>query len=80
MAKAPKAKVESFNEQYKILRDIAEDLREQAQSEDPDIDGLVPKVEQASRAYKICVERLEAVKKALEEHLPEDAERPDDKG
>ena len=74
MSKTAKVdKTESFNENYKVLKDIAEQLRQQAQEEDPDIDGLVPKVEAASRAYKICMQRLDAVKKALEEHLPEEA-------
>ncbi len=71
MAKTSKSKSESFNENYRVLKEIAEQLRQQAQDEDPDIDGLVPKVEQASQAYKICMKRLDAVKKALDEHMPE---------
>jgi len=65
------AKTASFNENYRVLKEIAEQLRQQTQDDDPDIDGLVPKVEAASKAYKICMQRLEAVEKALQEHLPE---------
>jgi hypothetical protein len=36
-----------------------------ARHEEPDIDQLVPKVEQAMRAYAICKERLEAVQETL---------------
>jgi hypothetical protein len=36
-----------------------------ARHEEPDIDQLMPKVEQAIRAYAICKERLEAVQETL---------------
>ena len=73
MPKTSKSASDSFNENYRVLKEIAEQLREQSQHEDPDIDGLVPKLEKASRAYSLCVQRLEAVKKALDEHLPKAA-------
>ena len=60
-------KTESFNQNYEILKNIAEKLRNQRE---PNIDELIPMIEQATRAYKICQERLEAVKIALQEYLP----------
>jgi len=59
----------SFNANYKLLYEIAEKLRNQ---DSPDIDSLVPMVEQATKSYKACKSRLEAVKLALEEHLAND--------
>lgn len=61
-----KTKSESFNENYKALQEIADKLRNQ---DTPDIDSLVPMVEQATKAYKTCKDRLDAVKLALEQHL-----------
>lgn len=57
---------ENFNENYQKLNDIAQKLRAQS---DPDIDALVPMVEEATKAYKHCKTRIEAVQKALHEHL-----------
>ena len=61
-------KTESFNQNYEILKNIAETLRNQRE---PNIDELIPMIEQATRAYKVCQERLEAVKIALQEYLPQ---------
>ena len=55
----------SFNENYQILRDIAETLRAEENEEVPDIDNLLDKVERASTAYKACKSRLDAVERAL---------------
>jgi len=60
---------QGFNENYKKLKEISDDLSRQSQGE-PDIDGLLPKVEEATKAYKACKERLDAVEKALAEQLP----------
>ena len=60
---------ESFNENYQIIKNIAETLRNQ---EDPDIDGLVPMVEKASSAYAICSGRIAAVREALKKILPDE--------
>jgi exodeoxyribonuclease VII small subunit len=62
MAEAPNG----FNAAYKILQQNAETLRTQ---DDLDIDKLVPIVEQSAAAYRVCKERIEAVRKALQEHL-----------
>jgi len=58
----------SFNENYKKLNDIARTLRSQ---EEPDIDALVPMVEEATKAYQLCKQRIEEVKLALKEHFTE---------
>jgi len=58
-----------FNAAYKTLQVNAEKLRRQ---EDLDIDSLVPIVEQSAAAYRICKERIAAVRAALEQHLKED--------
>lgn len=57
-----------FNASYKQLTDIAKKLRNQ---EEPDIDALVPMVEEATKAYQICKQRIEEVKLALKDHFTE---------
>lgn len=58
----------SFKENYDRLKRIANELQSQ---EEPDIDTLVPKVEEALAAYKVCKERIETVKAKLEATLSE---------
>jgi len=58
----------SFNDNYKKLNEIARTLRSQ---EEPDIDALVPMVEEATKAYQLCKQRIEEVKLALKEHFTE---------
>lgn len=57
---------EVFKDNYKILNEVANKLRSQTK---PDIDALVPMIEQATNAYKLCKQRLDNVKLALQEHL-----------
>jgi len=59
---------ETFAANYAILKEVAETLRTQ---KEPDIDALIPMVDQALAAYKVCKERLTAVKTAFGERLPE---------
>ena len=59
-----KKQSDSFNENYATLKKIAEQMKHQ---ETPDIDGLVPLVEEATAAYKACRTRITAVKAALDE-------------
>ncbi len=59
-----------FNAAYKTLQTNAEKLRKQ---DDLDIDSLVPIVEESAAAYRVCKERIAAVRLALQEHLKEDA-------
>ena len=46
----------SFNKNYRVLKETADWLSKQ---EEPDIDQLVPKVERAMQAYRICKDRLD---------------------
>lgn len=58
----------NFNVSYEQLNSIAQKLRNQ---NEPDIDALVPMVEEATKAYQTCKQRIEEVKLALKEHLKE---------
>ena len=60
-----------FNAAYKTLQTNAEKLRKQ---DDLDIDSLVPIVEQSAAAYRICKERIAAVRLALQDHLKDGTE------
>jgi exodeoxyribonuclease VII small subunit len=57
---------QSFNKNYKVLKETADWLSRQ---EEPDIDQLVPKVERAMQAYRICKDRLDKVQETLGEYL-----------
>ena len=64
---------ENFSKSYEILKTIAETLRNQRE---PNVDELIPMLEEATKAYKICKSRLESVQLALKEYLPQsDAEQ-----
>ena len=67
MAKTP----ETFKENYKKLQEISQKL---ANSEEVDIDELVPMVDEATRAYNHCKSRIEAVESALNTRLENDNE------
>lgn len=58
----------TFKANYQILKEVAETLRTQ---QEPDIDALIPMVDKATAAYKKCKERIDAVKKAFAEKIPE---------
>jgi len=55
-------KADSYTKNYQKLKKIAETMRD---SDEPDIDGLVKMVGEATEAYKNCQDRIEAVEKAL---------------
>ena len=59
----------SFNKNYRVLKETADWLSKQ---EEPDIDQLVPKVERAMQAYRICKDRLDRVKETLGQYLQDD--------
>jgi exodeoxyribonuclease VII small subunit len=59
----------SFNKNYKVLKDTADWL---SQQKEPDIDQLVPKVEMAMQAYKVCKTRLDAVQATLSQYFEAD--------
>jgi exodeoxyribonuclease VII small subunit len=42
--------------------------------QEPDIDQLIPMVDSALGSYKVCKERLENVKKLLDERFPTEGE------
>ena len=56
----------TFREAYGVLQQHAETLRNQTE---PNIDDLLPMVEQSVAAYRVCKERIDAVEKALEKAL-----------
>ena len=62
---------QKFTPNYEILKEIAENLRVQREA---NIDELIPMLEKATKAYKICTTRLEEVKAALEQYMPKNAE------
>jgi exodeoxyribonuclease VII small subunit len=62
---------ETFKTHYDNLRTIAEKMRSQ---QEPDIDQLIPMVDSAIGSYKVCKERLENVKKLLDERFPTEGE------
>ena len=57
----------SFNKNYEVLRSIASQLSNQEHSDVPDIDNLLPMVEEATAAYRACQSRLKAVEEALKQ-------------
>ena len=59
----------SFNKNYKVLKETADWL---SQQKEPDIDQLVPKVEKAMQAYRICKDRLDKVQATLGRYFQED--------
>ncbi len=66
-----KEKHQKFTSNYEELKQIAEHLRVQREV---NIDELIPMIEKATKAYKICKNRLEEVKVALEQYMPQGAE------
>ena len=59
---------ETFKASYATLKEVADTLRNQ---KEPDIDALIPMVDKALAAYKVCKDRIQAVKTAFGERLPE---------
>jgi exodeoxyribonuclease VII small subunit len=59
----------SFNKNYKVLKETADWLSGQ---KEPDIDQLVPKVEKAMQAYRICKDRLDKVQATLGQYFEKD--------
>ncbi len=58
---------ESYAANRGALKTIAERLRRET---DIDIDELIPLIDQASAAFKVCRERVDAVEKLIAERLP----------
>lgn len=62
---------QTYAENIAVLNEVATKLRAQTE---PDIDTLVPMVDRALKAHGECKARLQAVRAALEERLPRDAQ------
>lgn len=56
----------TFKQAYGTLQRHAQTLRDQAE---PNIDDLLQIVEESVGAYKVCMQRIDAVEKALDEAL-----------
>ncbi|MGE4500198.1 MAG: exodeoxyribonuclease VII small subunit [Hydrogenovibrio sp.] len=65
---------ESYQKNYAKLQEIAQKL---SNSEEIDIDELVPMVDEATRAYQICQSRIEAVEAALNKRIASDNDSSD---
>jgi exodeoxyribonuclease VII small subunit len=61
-----------MNPNYQVLKETADWL---AKQEEPDIDQLVPRVEKAMQAYRICKDRLDKVRETLGQYLRNDGPR-----
>jgi exodeoxyribonuclease VII small subunit len=59
---------QSYNKNYKVLKETADWLSKQ---DEPDIDQLVPRVEKAMKAYQICRDRLSKVQATLGQYFQE---------
>ncbi len=67
---------QSYKENYQILENIANKLQS---DEMVDVDELIPMVEQATKAYATCKDRLDEVEKALRKRLDNPSETSEDK-
>src|SRR4051812_44516211 len=65
---------QSYNKNYKVLKETADWLSKQ---DEPDIDQLVPRVEKAMRAYQICKDRLSKVQATLGQFFQGDGSMPE---
>lgn len=61
----------SYRQAYETLQSAAEKVRQMSAA---DIDELVPTVDAALQAYRVCSGRLAEVRRALGEKLPEELE------
>ncbi|WP_319557560.1 exodeoxyribonuclease VII small subunit [Thiomicrorhabdus sp.] len=62
---------ESFKDNYLTLQTIAQKL---SNNNEIDIDELIPMVDEATKAYQLCKQRIEAVEQALNSRLDNETE------
>lgn len=65
-----RATPKNFKSAYDMLKANAAMLQQQ---DEPDIDNLMTTVEESISAYKVCQERIDAVKQALDETFADNA-------
>ncbi len=65
-----RATPKNFKSAYDMLKSNAAMLQQQ---DEPNIDNLMTTVEESIAAYKVCQERIDAVKKALDETFSDNA-------
>lgn len=53
-----------YMENYNILENISKSFDDQSI---PDIDIILPKIDEATKAYNYCLDRINKVKKVLED-------------
>ncbi len=66
---------QTFKEAFGVLQKHAQTLRNQ---KEPNIDDLLSIVTESVDAYKVCVDRIDAVEKALEKALGNTGAAPKD--
>lgn len=64
----------TFKQSWDVLQRNAQALRNQSE---PNIDDLLRIVTESVQAYKVCMSRVEAVEKALEEALQDSVDAPE---
>lgn len=65
----PNTKTEGFMANYRVLRDVAEEMRKSSQ--DIDIDIMLENVQKSMRARDACKRRIAQVEAALKEAIEE---------
>lgn len=70
----------NFKQSYAVLQRNANTLRQQAQTQQPNIDDLLAIVQESMDAYEVCRNRIDAVEKALQQTLGQSPAEPSGEG